>query len=204
MRSALLCSDYMLLTICGEQCVLAISEEIWAHLTCLLPRKGCASFLQGISMLMLGLAKLDASPGEELLRLAADSLRENLQGCNHQAVANTFYSLARLQFYDEQLCAAVEQHVSRNMSQFRPQVWSLIDNLPCHASSPEVRSNAYISSVLQPLSCGRTRCMLDSLQSLPSRAIYIRPGFAFHLQWRIHTACFCAGIDEHSVGLRTI
>lgn len=132
-------------------------------------------------MLMLGLAKLNASPGEELLRLAAASLRENLQGWDHQAVANTFYSLARLQHYDEQLCAAVEQHVLQNMSQFRPQVWSLIDTLPCHASSPEVKQDAYIPYFLQPLSCGRTQCMLDSLQSLPSQARHVRPCIYFCL-----------------------
>lgn len=73
-------------------------------------------------MLMWGLGKLDANPGEELLSLAAASLRAGLPAYGHQAVSNTFYSLARLQHYSAELCFAVEQHVSQNLSEYRPQV----------------------------------------------------------------------------------
>ena len=79
-------------------------------------------YLQGISMLMSGLAKLDATVNEELLDVASASLQAGLQEYGHQAVANTFYSLARLQHYNAELCAAVDKHVSQNMSDFTPQV----------------------------------------------------------------------------------
>ena len=77
-------------------------------------------------MLMSGLAKLDAKIDEELLDIASASLQAELPNQGHQAVANTFYSLARLQHYDAQLCAAVDMHVSQKMSDFTPQVRLLI------------------------------------------------------------------------------
>jgi len=84
--------------------------------------------VQGISMLMGGLAKLDAQPGEELLDLASASLHTGLKEYGHQAVANSFYSLAKLQHYDAELCAAVDQHVSQSLSDHRPQVCFLLAN----------------------------------------------------------------------------
>ena len=50
-------------------------------------------------MLMSGLAKLDAQIDGELLDVASASLQAGLPQYGHQAVANTFYSLARLQHY---------------------------------------------------------------------------------------------------------
>ena len=82
--------------------------------------------VQGMSMFLLGLAKLEAEPGEELLQAAAASLHAGLQEFGHQAVANTFYSLARLQHYDAELCAAVEKHVSETISDYRPQVQAVL------------------------------------------------------------------------------
>ena len=77
-------------------------------------------------MFLLGLAKLEAEPGEELLEAAAASLHAGLQEFGHQAVANTFYSLARLQHYDAELCAAVEKHVSETITEYRPQVRAVL------------------------------------------------------------------------------
>ncbi len=73
-------------------------------------------------MLMSGLAKLDAQIDGELLDVASASLQAGLPQYGHQAVANTFYSLARLQHYSAQLCAAVDAHVSENISESTPQV----------------------------------------------------------------------------------
>lgn len=78
--------------------------------------------LQGISMLMSGLAKLDAQIDGEMLDVASASLQAGLPQYGHQAVANTFYSLARLQHYSAQLCAAVDTHVSESIPDFTPQV----------------------------------------------------------------------------------
>ena len=88
------------------------------------------SYVQGISMLMSGLAKLDATIDGELLEVASASLQAGLPQYGHQAVANTFYSLARLQHYSAQLCAAVDNHVSENMSDFTPQVRLAVCNIP--------------------------------------------------------------------------
>ncbi|CAL5223598.1 g6137 [Coccomyxa viridis] len=76
---------------------------------------------QGISMLMSGLAKLDAQIDGEMLDVASASLQAGLPQYGHQAVANTFYSLARLQHYSAQLCAAVDTHVSESIPDFTPQ-----------------------------------------------------------------------------------
>ena len=75
---------------------------------------------------------------EELLDVASASLQAGLQEYGHQAVANTFYSLARLQHYNAELCAAVDKHVSQNMSEFTPQVRLIALDTP--ASIPGIRN----------------------------------------------------------------
>ena len=114
-------------------------------------------------MLMGGLAKLDAQPGEELLDLASASLHTGLKEYGHQAVANSFYSLAKLQHYDAELCAAVDQHVSQNLSDHRPQVCFLLAIIAQPPRSPFTQSHPDLCRECQNYGC---QVLADSSYSL--------------------------------------
>lgn len=73
-------------------------------------------------MLLLGFAKLDFPPEGDLLPLVARKFEADIAGYQHQAVANIFYSLARLQQYIPSVCKAVQQHVREHVYDFTPQV----------------------------------------------------------------------------------
>ncbi len=73
-------------------------------------------------MLALGLGKLDCVPEGDLLPLLAQKFEAEMHMYQHQAVANTFYSLARLQLYLPSICDATQQHVREHLDDYSPQV----------------------------------------------------------------------------------
>ena len=77
---------------------------------------------QGISMLVWGFAKLGIVPGADLIRVSRHHFTNNLSAYQHQAIANMFYSLARLKQCPASLCSKVQQQVMERLNEFSPQV----------------------------------------------------------------------------------
>lgn len=86
-------------------------------------------------MLMLGFAKMDFAPEGDLLTLIAQRFEADLHLYQHQAVANIFYSLARLQQYEPTVCNAVQRHVREHVYDFTPQVGSKMQLHPMLVNS---------------------------------------------------------------------
>lgn len=80
---------------------------------------GCA---QGISMLIWGFAKLDRVPVAALLRQCMQHFETRLPSYQHQAIANMFFSLARLQQSSPRLCQAVQAQAAARIKEFSAQV----------------------------------------------------------------------------------
>ena len=62
-------------------------------------------------MLVWGFAKLNIVPGADLIRVSRHHFIKNLPAYQHQAVANMFYSLARLKQCPASLCLKVQEQV---------------------------------------------------------------------------------------------
>jgi hypothetical protein len=77
---------------------------------------------QGLSMLLMGFAKLDHTPEGDLLEFVAQKFGAEMHDYQHQAVANIFYSLARLQQYQPSVCEATQKHVWEHVEEYTPQV----------------------------------------------------------------------------------
>ena len=95
-------------------------------------------------MLVWGFAKLDIVPGADLVHVSRQHFATRMPLYQHQAVANMFYSLARLKQCTPSLCTKVQRQVMERLEDFGPQVSS-----PCFS---EDGSFAYVCSAALSLS----------------------------------------------------
>ena len=73
-------------------------------------------------MLIWGFAKLDRVPAADLLRRCVQHFEKQLALYQHQAIANMFFSLARLRQSSPRLCQAVQAQAAARVDEFSAQV----------------------------------------------------------------------------------
>ena len=95
-------------------------------------------------MLVWGYAKLDVVPGSGLLRSCMRRFEAQLPLYNHQAIANVFYSLARLKQCSPGLSSALELQATERMQEFNAQVSTLLPG-----RSPYIWECASVTSMRQ-------------------------------------------------------